>query len=312
MPGEVWALAASPHDPALVAASVRTPAGFQNGILRLPEEAAAGGADGGGADDSFVSSRVESSADVVVTYGAATRKQEAILYHPCDEDTAPVHEIAFMDDSTLRLCDFGDGGTLREAASLAVAGGEDAAAACWNPHKHDQVAVASGCGVAQWDLRSGAKAQEVPRAHEFGCTSLDYNPNRPFFFVTAGEDRFIKFWDFRKSSSPMMAVTNHTHWVTSVKYNPFHDQLLGTTGTDHRVTLWRITSISSQPLVELEGDEDGSESADVKVLTFEEHEDSVYSLSWSAYTAWIFSSLSHDGRVILHQVPEAEKYKILL
>eukprot|EP00968_Pinguiococcus_pyrenoidosus_P002091 scaffold109_cov252-Pinguiococcus_pyrenoidosus.AAC.76 len=329
MPGEVWALASSPLDPAIVAASVRTGAlssaslgqmehsgdGFQNGVFRLPEESgaadAAAAADESGYDGG-AESRVESEAVEVSLFADSPRKQEEILFHPHDEaGGAPSNRVMFMDDTYARVFDF-EGGSLTELASMAVSEGEEALCAGWNPHKREQIVVASGSGVAQWDLRAKKGSALIPAAHEFGVTSLDFNPNRASVLVTSGEDRLVKFWDMRMSEKPLMTLANHTHWVTQVKYNPFHDQLITTAGSDHRVNLWRITSISSQPLVELEGNEDGSDSADVKVLTFPEPEDSVYSLAWSAYTAWVFASLSFEGRILLHHVPEAEKYKILL
>ena len=37
----------------------------------------------------------------------------------------------------------------------------------------------------------------------------------------------------------------------------------------------------------------------------------VYSASWSAADAWIYSSVSFDGRVNVYHVPKHEKDKIL-
>lgn len=50
----------------------------------------------------------------------------------------------------------------------------------------------------------------------------------------------------------------------------------------------------------------------LKVRTFDEHEESVYSLAWSASDAWVLASLSYDGQIVLNHVPSTEKYKILL
>jgi WD40 repeat protein len=108
--------------------------------------------------------------------------------------------------------------------------------------------------------------------------------------------------------------------VTSVAFNTFHDQLLISGGTDARVNLWRISSISSAPLLELGDDEsaDGSKkteaklAADVCIKSHEDHEDSVCSVAWSVHTAWVYASLSYTGKVMVSQVPSAEKYKILL
>ena len=48
------------------------------------------------------------------------------------------------------------------------------------------------------------------------------------------------------------------------------------------------------------------------ISTYEEHEDSVYAVDWSAADPWVFASLSYDGRLVINRVPRAEKYKILL
>jgi hypothetical protein len=42
----------------------------------------------------------------------------------------------------------------------------------------------------------------------------------------------------------------------------------------------------------------------------EDHEDSVYSVAWSAHNAWAFASLSYSGRLTVGCVPSTEKYKI--
>ena len=52
--------------------------------------------------------------------------------------------------------------------------------------------------------------------------------------------------------------------------------------------------------------------ADGLVKAFDEHDQSIFGLTWSAADAWIFASLSLDGRAIINHVPPAEKYKILL
>ncbi len=48
------------------------------------------------------------------------------------------------------------------------------------------------------------------------------------------------------------------------------------------------------------------------VARIEDHEDSVYSVAWSAYNAWAFASLSYTGKLVVSCVPATEKYKILL
>lgn len=48
------------------------------------------------------------------------------------------------------------------------------------------------------------------------------------------------------------------------------------------------------------------------LATYDEHEDSVYSVEWSSADPWTFASLSYDGRLVISKVPRAEKYMILL
>jgi EARP and GARP complex-interacting protein 1 len=104
-------------------------------------------------------------------------------------------------------------------------------------------------------------------------------------------------------------LQQHTHWVWCVRYNRFHDQLVLSCGSED-VALWSVVSVSSAPLGELEVG--GSVGGDKLISTYSDHEDSIYSGCWSAYDAWVFATCSYDGRVVVNQVPPAEKYKILL
>ena len=51
---------------------------------------------------------------------------------------------------------------------------------------------------------------------------------------------------------------------------------------------------------------------DEVVRVYQEHEDSVYCAKWSTADAWVFASLSYDGRLVISHVPSAEKYRILM
>lgn len=85
----------------------------------------------------------------------------------------------------------------------------------------------------------------------------------------------------------------------------------GSGGSDHMVNLWRVASCSSSPWIGAE-DDANDDPADIKVRAIDQHEDSVYAVAWSAADAWIYASLSSDGRVMINHVPSTEKYKILL
>jgi WD40 repeat protein len=84
------------------------------------------------------------------------------------------------------------------------------------------------------------------------------------------------------------------------------------------VVLARLPSIASEPLrhIDTEDGEEEEESppaplTDEVIRTFEEHEDSVYSAVWSCADAWVFASLSYDGRLVINHVPTQEKFTIL-
>ena len=102
--------------------------------------------------------------------------------------------------------------------------------------------------------------------------------------------------------------------VASAAYNRFHDQLLLSCGTDCNVNLWRAASISSTPMTDF-----GQEAMDLAgtevnslVKRYEDHEESVFGVIWSAADAWTFASLSLDGKCVINHVPPTEKDKILL
>ena len=72
-------------------------------------------------------------------------------------------------------------------------------------------------------------------------------------------------------------------------------------------------NLSSEPFGSLIEDESEKTALeDGVILKLEEHDDAVYSVDWSPANPWLFASLSHDGRIVLNQVPKAVKYDILL
>jgi WD40 repeat protein len=38
----------------------------------------------------------------------------------------------------------------------------------------------------------------IEKAHELDITDLDFNPNKQYYFLSAGEDCTVRFWDLRK------------------------------------------------------------------------------------------------------------------
>jgi len=183
----------------------------------------------------------------------------------------------------------------------------------WDPHNSAVLCSACDTAALLWDSRASVRPSQLFSAHKYGATDVDFNPNRPMVLVTAGEDRLVKFWDLRHTQTPIRVLAGHSHWVSTARYNRFHDQLVLSTGTDGAVNLWRVSSISSSPILDYDG-EPGTktETMDSKINTYDDHEEAVYSAAWSASDAWVFASLSLDGRLVVSLVPSTEKYKILL
>jgi len=203
---------------------------------------------------------------------------------------------------------------------------------CWNPYFVNQVTVSTGNTIIGCDTRQKSTTFTIgPKAHgssTFGGSTLvrdiDINPNNPNFFVTGGDDYKIKFWDQRNTSKPLQKVlTKHSHWVWKVQYNPNFDSLVISSSSDGTVNLWNVSSLSfrnphvmsntSTTVLDLNTNTD---SLDRLLKTYEDHEDSIYSICWSKCSdrTWdwaSFASLSYDGRVVINRVPEKEARKVL-
>lgn len=238
-----------------------------------------------------------------------------------DEDTATAGEILTLNvGGGLQLWDLGDGSARSvRSENLSIGPQITRPRVAWDPHNQHAVCVTDGTRVRVLDWRADTSVPsgtvESFKAHRYGVTDIDYNPNKPYVLATGGQDGLVKFFDLRSAKSPLLVARGgHSHYVTNVKYNPFHDQLVISTGTDSVVNLWRVSTISSAPLLTLDEDnEQKSETSahNVKIASYE-HADSVYGMSWSAADAWVYVTVGYDGKVALNHVPSKEKYKILL
>lgn len=169
---------------------------------------------------------------------------------------------------------------------------------------HDQIAV--------YSLDTPKPCITISDTHK--VESVDANPNKPHQILTSGRDCLAKFWDLRQTAEPLRVLSSHSHWVLNAKYNRFHDQLVLTGGSDAKVNLWNVSSVSSALPSDMSvSSSSGNEPKEDKLVQrFGEHEESVYGLEWSYADAWVFASLSYNGRVAFSRVPRGEKYNVLL
>eukprot|EP01125_Pyxidicula_operculata_P007751 TRINITY_DN2625_c0_g1_i2.p2 TRINITY_DN2625_c0_g1~~TRINITY_DN2625_c0_g1_i2.p2 ORF type:complete len:145 (-),score=36.58 TRINITY_DN2625_c0_g1_i2:69-503(-) len=137
---------------------------------------------------------------------------------------------------------------------------------------------------------------------------VDINPNVPTCIMSGGDDGKIKFWDTRKYDEPLKVLSKNSHWVWKVQFNKSFDSLVLSSSTDGTVNLWNIQSLSFKNST-LKGESKKQE--DKLIKTFNDHEDSVYSICWGACDNMTFASLSYDGRLVVNRVPDSEAQQIL-
>jgi WD40 repeat protein len=87
--------------------------------------------------------------------------------------------------------------------------------AAWDPHHPFEVALALDGHVRTWEVRSGEGSRAIMNVVAPGCgvvRAISYNPNRPWFLATGGDDMRIKCWDVRRPESPLKVLEGHAHW----------------------------------------------------------------------------------------------------
>lgn len=249
---------------------------------------------------------------------------KSVMWHPTGDSS---NVVGLAEDHVVVWDVDTGGGSAQMTSSAGLEGKGQPKLTCssWDPHHNCvQIATANDTVIRGWDLRSLSQTYVIENAHGQLVRDIDFNPNKQYYLVSCGDDCKVKFWDIRNVTEPLKVLSDHSHWVWSVRYNRFHDQLVLSSSSDSRVILNNIISLSSEPYGHLmedgDDDEDGedrdsreaSPPQDGVIATYEEHEDSVYTVDWSAADPWVFASLSYDGRLVINRVPRAEKYKILL
>merc|ERR1711976_354723 len=115
------------------------------------------------------------------------------------------------------------------------------------------------------------------------------------------------FWELIQPDLPLKVLDEQSGWILSLLYNDYHDQLILSSSNDGSVTLHKIVSTSSAPILDAayptQGEIMNSSEEDYTIKTYDEQEDSVYSLAWSPGSAWIFASISYSSNVIVNLVP---------
>ena len=162
------------------------------------------------------------------------------IYHINDDKVSEGNKIDLTYDlSTSRTSnnyDIGSSGVVTPYGAI-----------CYDPHSNNTICASYNNHLFLLDTRTASTTSTKLQAHSDVIRDIDYNPNKAYHLVTAGDDRRVRIWDNRNMTAPLKTLFGHGHWVWSAKYNPFHDQLLLSGGSDNKVNLWRVASISSAP-----------------------------------------------------------------
>ncbi|CAM9619831.1 EARP and GARP complex-interacting protein 1 [Lampetra fluviatilis] len=326
--GEVWHISASPGDKNVVATCYNTMVDNKlqscASVWRIPRDF-----DSGSSEPADESGTNPLALELLCHFdNSGHGNMASVLWEPLGDGSKAVT----LSDNHLLCWDLKESSTqavLTSSTSLEGKGQLKFTAGRWSPHHNcTQVATANDTVIRGWDIRSMRQAYCIENAHGQLVRDMDFNPNKQYYLASCGDDCKVKFWDTRNPTEPVRSLEEHSHWVWSVRYNHSHDQLVLSSSSDSRVILSNMVSISSEPYGQgADDDDDEASDADEKVdtepkskeppqdsiiATYEEHEDSVYAVEWSAADPWLFASLSYDGRLVINRVPRTVKYKILL
>lgn len=328
--GEIWHLSANYNDPQIFTSCYQS---FEDGKLahdcmigRIPEDA--GGKSIGEISDNTLPNTVSTLEQITLIETEENATKLTAHWKPLEGENLLMvltnHKMTLYDvERSSAAVSSSYDLPLRKGHLCPITNGR------WNPHHSGKIfAVATEQNVLGWDIRSNKQAFMIENAHGHLVRDIDFNPNKMYYVATCGDDCQVRFWDTRDLNEPVhLLADDHSHWVWSTRFNPFHDQLVLTGGSDSKVILYNLKAISSEPYEqEISSDDDASQSSksdddyvleknilkDGIIGVYEEHEDSVYAVEWSAADPWTFASLSYDGRFIINRVPKNIKYGILL
>ncbi|ETV65843.1 hypothetical protein, variant 3 [Aphanomyces astaci] len=137
------------------------------------------------------------------------------IWNPTEDGNSAT--IASLNATSISTWTLADGGSGKEVAKLGLGEGHNQLnAIAWDPHHRQQVSATVDESIVTWDVRSGKIAHKVHQAH-FQCTrDIDYNPNKPYYMASGGDDGLVKFWDIRKPKAALLTLPSHSHWYISI------------------------------------------------------------------------------------------------
>eukprot|EP01094_Clydonella_sp_ATCC50884_P016107 TRINITY_DN2680_c0_g1_i1.p1 TRINITY_DN2680_c0_g1~~TRINITY_DN2680_c0_g1_i1.p1 ORF type:complete len:365 (-),score=62.89 TRINITY_DN2680_c0_g1_i1:94-1188(-) len=244
----------------------------------------------------------EQSSDLEFLLGLPTPSCSAVMWQP--EGSGDT--VAAIGTKTLEVFNIEQSqSSAKSIATTSLCGDvmRGVGGAAWDPHHTSQIAVCVDRSIRCIDTRANTDAWKIENAHAQQVRDMDFNPCSLYLLASGGDDSAVKCWDYRKCTKPVAEHSDvHSHWVWRVEFSPsYGDCMMLTCGTDANVNLWDVSKLNN---------EDSDSSPLIK--TYDEHEDSIYSVAWSAADPWTFASLSYDGRAVICTIPQEFKMSILM
>ena len=104
-------------------------------------------------------------------------------------------------------------------------------------------ACSNDCSIIICDTRTKTVVRRIKLAMQ--TNALDWNPQAPFYFISANDDSACYLFDMRKTESAVRVYTDHLDPVTSVNFSPNGKQFV-TGSYDSTVRVWDWENIKSK------------------------------------------------------------------
>ena len=217
-PHEAWCLAScpAPEHSELAMSVYSTGSELRTALWRMEGLAEAGGVEDGAAQPAGAPPAAGQLTELLQLGAPAPLGEvRGLLWNAVLPEQA-----ATLQRSRLTLWQLSHGGAASSAAEGASApppGDDGATFGCgrWDPHHAHSLGVGVGGDVVTLDMRSLKVAHRVAGAHAQAVRSIDYNPNKPYALLSAGDDYHLRVWDLRKPASPLLAQKAHSHWCAA-------------------------------------------------------------------------------------------------